>query len=401
MKKERNLLLLTFNVLLVCVVLFLIVFIVKGKSGESTEHTVVSAEQEVIEEDLQTAKLLEMVITKELESYCGGTTIVAIADTDRKMQAYKSVNEVLKNASVSNSSENIFEINVKKMLEKYVTAKEATNGEISNEVEIQPKQVQQQFWLRITGTREEGYQVQVECAKTDPFLTSRSDLIETIIARELSVYVSGNNMTAVADTDREMQSYTSVNEILKNSNVNYTKNTFEENVKNMLAEYTSEVDGEIRMKSEDESRKFWIKISGVYESGYQINVLCAKTDPFLNERIGNTDIGVDVYYERKDITYSSDVCILGVWIDTNTNVTYHVFDSEGYVNVSIPDGSKKIGVFVKDVKQSNDVNGELVKAIEDIEADLTGYSGNTLNVHIKESIFVDKPTEISQNWILN
>lgn len=234
---------------------------------------------------------------------------------------------------------------------------------------------------------------------------SAADVIETLIAKELVAHTSGDVLVAVADTEREMYSYHTVNEILRNANVDHGWNTFEQNVKGMLGGLATESDGITTISPKQEGMVFWVHITGTFEAGYQVRVQVAAEDPFATERVVYDDTVIHVYYERKDLMYDSETCSLAFWNEADKSIKYYFFDENGRIDITVPEGMEQAGFFVKDVQGSRTSsasgNGGIIKFVDDTPVTVGGKKGNTLNIHIEEGVYVDDGTTVSQEWFLN
>lgn len=234
---------------------------------------------------------------------------------------------------------------------------------------------------------------------------SMADMIETLISKELTCHTSGDVLYAVADSDREMYSYVTVNDILKNANIDHGKNTFEQNVKSVLTGHTTETDGTAMIWPKQDGQVFWVLITGTFETGYQVHVQTAAADPFAAERVTYDDILVSVYYERKDMMYDSDTCSLGFWDEADKVIKYYFFDEEGRIDIPVSGSMQIAGFFIKDVQGSRtasaDGNSGIIKYVEDTPVKISGKKGNVLNIHIEEGVYADDDITVSQEWFLN
>lgn len=110
------------------------------------------------------ADSMENVLNQTLQTYKKNEKMIAIADTDEKMQAYKSLDEIL-NVATGLDVENVedyFETWIKANIhEKYYPLIEDEKNE------------GYKFWVLIKENHNEGFIAEVKYAKNDPFKKKR------------------------------------------------------------------------------------------------------------------------------------------------------------------------------------------------------------------------------------
>ncbi len=104
--------------------------------------------------------LVEYNLNSCLQDYTKDEKIIAIADTDEKMHAYKSLNEILDVATTVFNTDNCFETIVKIYTdEKYGSIVEEKEG--------------YKYWVLIEGNYKKGYTAEVRYGEDDPFQERR------------------------------------------------------------------------------------------------------------------------------------------------------------------------------------------------------------------------------------
>ena len=120
--------------------------------------------------DNSNADTIESVINTQLQNYCSDDKIQAAADTNDDMLAYTDVAEILGAAAdPEDGFDSQFEQNVLNNIpDKYYT-------EDSGTYTMNTKQDDFKFWVLITGTKDDGFSAQVQCAAgdSDPFTDER------------------------------------------------------------------------------------------------------------------------------------------------------------------------------------------------------------------------------------
>ena len=118
--------------------------------------------------DNSNADSIEGIINTQLQNYGSDDDITAIANTDDAMTAYETVQELLDaGAGAGDPADpytSIFEKNVLDNIpEKYY--------DVANSYQVNTKQDSVTFWLKIEGTKDEGFSATVKCSDsaTNPF----------------------------------------------------------------------------------------------------------------------------------------------------------------------------------------------------------------------------------------
>ena len=117
--------------------------------------------------DNSNADSIEGIINTQLQNYGSDDDITAMANTeDDAMTAYETVQELLEaGAGAGDPADpytSIFEKNVLDNIpEKYY--------DVANSYQVNTKQDSVTFWLKIEGTKDEGFSATVKCSADDPF----------------------------------------------------------------------------------------------------------------------------------------------------------------------------------------------------------------------------------------
>lgn len=116
--------------------------------------------------DNSNADTIENVINNQLQNYASDEKITAVADTDDDMLAYTDVAEIIAAATdfeADDEYDSEFETNVKQNVPaKYYKIDGST-------VTMNTKQDNFKFWVKITGSKDDGFSAEVKCAEEDPF----------------------------------------------------------------------------------------------------------------------------------------------------------------------------------------------------------------------------------------
>ncbi len=121
--------------------------------------------------DNSNADTFQIVLETCLDEYTSNENIIAIADTDEKMKAYKTLDEIIDigyhlNSRDIKEHDSCLEENIRIRLENYI--KSEGKGENGRYIFIKSGE-KYQVWVLIQGSYKEGFTVLTEVAKKDPF----------------------------------------------------------------------------------------------------------------------------------------------------------------------------------------------------------------------------------------
>lgn len=125
--------------------------------------------------DNSNADTFQVVLQTCLNDYISNENIIAMADTDDKMKAYKTLDEIIDISYRLNSRDikehdSWLEENIRVGLENYF--KSEGEGEDGRYIFLRSGK-KYQVWVLIQGSDKEGYTVLTKVAKKDPFLKLR------------------------------------------------------------------------------------------------------------------------------------------------------------------------------------------------------------------------------------